>query len=184
MKKQRWLTSIVSLLQLDDWVLCRIYRKSHVSSPTSNSAASDDLEEEFLQEPILKSPPNHNTLRSQKSSSFSNLLDAMDYSMLSNFLSETQTGIESNPLFTSGILEQPVFNNGINSGGNTNGYIIQKLPPLNSSPPNLENKLKRAHSNMDDNLLHPSKKFINSCSFQLFTTTGSHVVLIFFSFSI
>ncbi|KAJ0094954.1 hypothetical protein Patl1_16489 [Pistacia atlantica] len=79
------------MLQQDDWVLCRIYRKSHLSSPTSNAAASDQEEEQFIQDtllPILKSPPNHSTLR-----------------------------LESAPMFTSGILDQPVFNNGTNSSG-------------------------------------------------------------------
>ncbi|KAJ0080417.1 hypothetical protein Patl1_23004 [Pistacia atlantica] len=164
-------------MRLDDWVLCRIYRKSHVSSPTSNAAASDQEEEEqFFQDtllPILKTPPNHNTLRSQNSSSFSNLLDAMDYSMLSNFLSDNQmnhTGLESAPMFTPGFPDQPVFNNGANSSGYNSSYFYQKLPPLNSAVPNLENKLKRAHSNsnIDDNTLHPSKKSINS---RIFTNT-------------
>lgn len=183
----------VFLFQLDDWVLCRIYRKSHVSLPTSAGAASDhDLEEEEekfnLHDtllPILRSPPSHNTtLNPQKSSSFSNLLDAMDYSMLSNFLSENQTshtGSESNPLFNSGILEQhhSSFNNGNGNGANTNtsctnSFLIQKLPQLNYSVSNnMENQQhKRPHPNIDhhENMLHPSKKFITTCSFSSSTT--------------
>ncbi|XP_044481890.1 NAC transcription factor 47-like [Mangifera indica] len=161
-------------MRLDDWVLCRIYQKSQPSSPTSNAAASDQEEEQCIQDtllPFLTSPPNHSTLRSQKSSSFSNLFDAldMDYSMLSSLLAENQmnqTGLESNPLFTSGVLDQPVFYNGTSSSGNNSSYFLEKPPPLNSSAPNLESKLKRPHSNMDDTMLqHPSKKFINSCSF-------------------
>lgn len=169
-----------SSMRLDDWVLCRIYRKSHVSSPPSAATPSDqDQEEEedqFIQDtllPILKTPPSNNTsLHPQKSSSFSNLLDAMDYTMLSNFLSENQTnhtGLESTPPFSSGILDQqPPFSNGINTSC-TSSFFLQKLPQLNSSPvPTMENKLKRPHPNIDEteNILHhPSKKFINSCSF-------------------
>lgn len=184
----------VFLFQLDNWVLCRIYRKSHVLPPTSAVTVSDhDLEEEEekfnLHDtllPILRSPPSHNTtLNPQKSSSFSNLLDAMDYSMLSNFLSEnhtSHTGFESNPLFTSGILEQhhSSFNNGNCTNTNTsctNSFLIQKLPQLNSTVPNnTENQhLKRPHPNIDhhEHMLHPSKKFITSCSFSNSTTDQS-----------
>lgn len=185
-----------SSMRLDDWVLCRIYRKSHVSLPTSAGAASDhDLEEEEekfnLHDtllPILRSPPSHNTtLNPQKSSSFSNLLDAMDYSMLSNFLSENQTshaGSESNPLFNSGILEQhhSSFNNGNGANTNTsctNSFLIQKLPQLNYSVSNnMENQQhKRPHPNIDhhENMLHPSKKFITTCSFSSSTTDQSDI---------
>ncbi|KAL5767987.1 hypothetical protein ACOSQ2_014770 [Xanthoceras sorbifolium] len=168
-----------SSMRLDDWVLCRIYRKFHVSSPTSTATASDqdqeEEEEKFIQDtllPILKSPPSHNmTLNPQKSSSFSNLLDAMDYSMLSSFLSDNQmyqTGFESTPIHTPGILDQPAFSNGTTTNNScTSSFMLQKLPQLNSSsvPNNMENKLKRPHSSTDEHMMfHPPKKHINACS--------------------
>ncbi|KAK3197950.1 hypothetical protein Dsin_021365 [Dipteronia sinensis] len=185
-----------SSMRLDDWVLCRIYRKFHVSSPTSNAIASDqdqeEEEEQFVQEtllPILKSSPTP-TLNPQKSSSFSNLLDAMDYSMLSNFLSDNQiyqTGFESAPLNTTpGILDQPaaLFNNNvtnnINSSYSSSSFMNQKLPQLSSAsvPNNLEsNKLKRPHSSIiiDHHHEHPSKKqTMNSCTTTLTNSSTDH----------
>lgn len=152
-------------LQLDDWVLCRIYQKANVSSSMSTASPSDleqEEEEQFIQDtllPILRSPPTpnniHNTLKPQKSASFSNLLDAMDYSMLGSFLSDNQTnrtGFESAPYFTSGFLDDHFgFDNGTDSS--TNYY------------PNPENKLKRPNSSVDENPSLPSKKSVNSCSF-------------------
>ncbi|XWS42644.1 hypothetical protein CRYUN_Cryun16bG0031500 [Craigia yunnanensis] len=160
-------------MRLDDWVLCRIYKKSYALSSTSTAAASDqDQEEEeaeqFIQDallPALKSPPSNNTLQPQKSCSFSNLLDAMDYSMLSSFLADNQstTGYESSS-FTFANLEQPLDNNYTNSS-NSSSMLLQKLPQLNSSVPNMDNKLKRQYSGIDEDYLHPSKKLISSCSY-------------------
>lgn len=168
-------------LQLDDWVLCRIYKKSHALPPSAIAAASNDHdqeeeEEQIVQEtvlPSLKSPISNKTqLMPQKSSSFSNLLDAMDFSILSSFLSDTQfntNGCEPNPTLTSSAaFDEPFFNNNCNPTSNSsssNSYLLQKLPQLNTSMSNMENKLKRQLSNIDEDMLHPSKKLINSCSF-------------------
>ncbi|XWS64811.1 hypothetical protein CRYUN_Cryun05aG0035900 [Craigia yunnanensis] len=161
-------------MRLDDWVLCRIYKKSHALSSTSAAATSNQDQEEEEEEaehfikgallPALKSPPGNNTLQPQKSCSFSNLLDAMDmdYSMLRSFLADNQcntTGYESSS-FSFGNLEQHPVNNYTNSN-----MLLQKLPQLNSSVPNMENKLKRQYSNIDEDYLHPSKKLISSCSY-------------------
>ncbi|EOY10732.1 hypothetical protein QUC31_009842 [Theobroma cacao] len=163
-----------SSMRLDDWVLCRIYKKSHALSSTSTAAASDqDQEEEETEQfihdallPALKSPPSNNTLQPQKSCSFSNLLDAMDYSLLSSFLADNQcntTGYESSS-FSFGNLEQPPVNNYTNSSSSSS-MLLQKLPQLNSSIPNMENKLKRQCTSIDEDYLHPSKKLISSCSY-------------------
>lgn len=170
-----------SSMRLDDWVLCRIYKKSHAltSSPRALISSEHDQEEEeeqqqqFVQETLLPIS-NKNNLMSQKSCSFSNLFDAMDYSMWSSFLADTPfnpTGFESNPTLNSTAtqLDQPFFSNS-NSASNSNstssGSFLQKLPQLNTSMPNMqENKLKRQLPHIDEDLLHPSKKFINSCSF-------------------
>ncbi|XVF06515.1 hypothetical protein REPUB_Repub06bG0055000 [Reevesia pubescens] len=159
-------------MRLDDWVLCRIYKKSHALSSTPTAATSDqDQEEEeteqFIQDallPALKTPPSNNTLQPQKSCSFSNLLDAMDYSLLSSFLADNQcntTGYESSS-FTFANFEQPPVNNYTTNSSN---MVMQKLPQLNSSVPNMENKLKRQYSSIDEDYLQPSKKLINSCCY-------------------
>ncbi|GLT87372.1 hypothetical protein SLE2022_054590 [Rubroshorea leprosula] len=163
-----------SSMRLDDWVLCRIYKKSHALSSASIAAVSEDQEEEeteqFVQDallPSLKSPPRNITLIPQKSCSFSNLLDAMDYSMLSSILSDTQfnlSGYDSTPLKNES-LEQPLYENFANNSNVNSSHLLQKLPQLNPSVPNADIKLKRQRSNVEDDLLHPSKKFIGSCSY-------------------
>ncbi|KAF2306845.1 hypothetical protein GH714_021972 [Hevea brasiliensis] len=177
-------------MRLDDWVLCRIYKKTHASPPSSSSSAAaaaasdrdqeeeeeEEGEEQFVQEahlPSLKNPLSNKTLMPQKSSSFSNLLDAMDYSILRSFLSDNQfnnpTGFDSTPssVVNGAITEQPLFNNcnpHTNSGSSS--YLIQKLPQLSTPIPNMENKLKRPFPSIDEDMNHyPSKKLINSCSF-------------------
>lgn len=172
-----WSTLIIDLLQLDDWVLCRIYKKSkHALTSTEASIGVGDVdqaEEHVFKEtllPISKSPapPPQNTLISQKSVSFSNLLDAMDYSILSSFLSENHTthppGVGSSTGFNTGNLDQqpsPI--------DNSNGYMFQKNnPQLNPSVSNMENMMrpKRQVSNMDEETLYPSKKYLSSsCNF-------------------
>ena len=165
---------LMYFFQLDDWVLCRIYKKSHTLSSTSAAATSDqDQEEEEAEQliqgallPALKSPPGNNTLQPQKSCSFSNLLDAMDYSMLSSFLADNQcntTGYESSSVTFANLEQPPVNNYTINS--NSSSMLLQKLPQLNSSVPNMENKLKRQYSGIDEDYLHPSKKLNSSCSY-------------------
>ncbi|KAJ7971826.1 NAC domain protein [Quillaja saponaria] len=154
-----------SSMRLDEWVLCRIYKKSKfVSPPTTEAIAigerDRDQEEEELYKnnflPSFKNPPSHNTLMPQKSLSFTNLLDAMDYSMLSSFLSENN----SNPSekFVSTDTEQSFC---YNSNSSKNGYLFEKLPQLNSSVPIMETQLKRQRSNIEENILHSTKKYLN-----------------------
>nr|TKS18310.1 NAC transcription factor 29-like [Populus alba] len=168
-----------SSMRLDDWVLCRIYKKAHALTSCARAEMSSEHEQEeeeehFVSEnplPSLKGPiSNKSALMSQKSCSFSNLLDAMDYSLLSNLLADTQfnpTGFESNPSLnsTASQLDQPPFFSNSNTAGG-GGYFLQKLPQLSASAPNnVDNKLKRQLSHIDEDMVHPSKKFMNSCSF-------------------
>lgn len=174
-------------LQLDDWVLCRIYKKTHASPPSASAAAAaasdhdheeeDEEEEQYVQEtllPSLKNPLSNKSLMPQKSSSFSNLLDAMDYSMLRTFLSDhnqfniNPTGYDSTPssLLNGAIPEQNFFSNCNPPANSSSSYLIQKLPQLSNPIPNIENKLKRPFSSVDEDMHHhPSKKLLNSCSF-------------------
>lgn len=181
------------LVQLDDWVLCRIYKKTkHTLSSTDEGTVvgdQDQAEEHIFKDtlsPISNknpTPPLQNTLISQKSLSFSNLLDAMDYSMLRNFLSETEnhsnnnnpqgiigSSAEFNSISGNNMNQQPSQINTIN-----NSYMLQKNPQtqlLNPSVPNIENmrpnnNKRQVSSNIDeDMLLYPSKKYLSSsCNF-------------------
>ncbi|KAJ7976348.1 NAC domain protein [Quillaja saponaria] len=155
-----------SSMRLDDWVLCRIYKKcKFVSPPTTEAVARGEQEQEEEHHfrdtllPSFKSSPDNNTLVPQKSLSFSNLLDAMDYSMLSTFLSENQ----SNPSEKFGsTLEQSFCDNSNNSSSSS--YLFGKLPQLDSSVPIMETRLKRQRSNIEEDMLHPSKKYMNYCN--------------------
>ncbi|KAF9670217.1 hypothetical protein SADUNF_Sadunf13G0045400 [Salix dunnii] len=153
------------VLFLDDWVLCRIYKKSLALTSSPRALISKTLL------PIS----SKNTLMPQKSCSFSNLFDAKDYSMLRSFLADTQfnpAGFESNPTLNGSTaqLDQTFFGNidtASNSNSTSSDYFLQKLPQLNTSTPNYmqENKLKRQVSHLDEDMLIPSKKYTNSCSF-------------------
>ncbi|XP_027353578.1 NAC transcription factor 29-like [Abrus precatorius] len=164
-----------SSMRLDDWVLCRIYKKSKYSVSSTETPTGvgevDQAEEHLFKDtllPISKSPTisQNNTLISQKSVSFSNLLDAMDYSVLSSFLSENHSnppGIGTSAGFNSGNLDHqssPINNY-------TNSYMFQKNPQSNPSVPSLENiRPKRQFSNIDEDTLYPSKKYLSSsCNF-------------------
>ncbi|KAJ4848077.1 hypothetical protein Tsubulata_015473 [Turnera subulata] len=191
-----------SSMRLDDWVLCRIYKKSHSLPPSARATASSDQdqeeeEEQFVQEtllPDLKSPTSNRStpppppppLLSQKSISFSNLLDAMDYSILSSVLSDNQL---INPADHPYEMTPSLITNDTAPGQNltcfsncntstaatasnsssSNTYLFQKLPQLSVPMPNMDNKLKRQLPNIDEDMMQQqlsSKKTVtNSCSF-------------------
>jgi hypothetical protein len=147
-------------MRLDDWVLCRIYKKSHAATNVASTSDQEEEEEQFIQQSLI-SPPN-NPLMTHKSCSFSNLLDAMDYSMLSSFLSDNQThstgfDFNFNPTnnYETGLDQSPFFDNSYS-------FLHQKLPQLSNVSPG-PNLLKRQYS--EEDLFQPSKKLANSCSF-------------------
>lgn len=163
-------------MQLDDWVLCRIYKKTNVVHPIASFPSDQEEEEQFIQDaplPSLIGDQQDYSFKSQKSSSFSDLLDAMDYSILSNLLadcpSNSTTGfdqsISSIPGFNIGSPDQPFYNSCVgNSSGN---YTLQKLPQLQfSAPTTAENRLKRQlPTGAGDDQQAPPKKCMNSFSF-------------------
>lgn len=161
-------------LQLDDWVLCRIYQKSSINAlpPTTATASDDqdqDAEEQFIQDAILTSFKSPLGLKTHipREYSFSNLIDAVDYSIPSSSLSDNLcngTGFQST--FSCASIDQPFFSN-FTTTSSSSSSLFQRLPPLNSiaAIANVENQLKRQHSNLDEDTLYPSKKIVNSCSF-------------------
>lgn len=139
-------------MQLDDWVLCRIYKKSKCALSSTEAETSSILGEvEQAEEHQFKDNlfPHQNTLMSQKSVSFSNLLDAMDYSMLSNFLSENHSNPPGGFGSSSGFNNLDQQSSQINT---SNSYMFQKNPQFNPSI-----------QNIDEESLYPSKKY--SCNF-------------------
>ncbi|ESQ49679.1 hypothetical protein EUTSA_v10021011mg [Eutrema salsugineum] len=153
-------------MRLDDWVLCRIYKKSHasLSSPDVASATSDQENEENDNEPFLVSETllpnlaNDQTLKRQKSS-FSNLLDATDLTFLTNFLNETpENRTESEFSF--------MFENFSKPDIYGNRYLDQKLPQLSS--PTSETSVignKRERLDFAEETMNTSKRMINNFSY-------------------
>ncbi|KAF8058291.1 hypothetical protein N665_1248s0012 [Sinapis alba] len=154
-------------MRLDDWVLCRIYKKSHtsLSPPHVDSATSNQEHEEndkaeafVVSETLLPNLENDQTLKRQNSS-FSNLLDATDLTFLTNFLNETpETRTESEFSFMTENFSNPnIFGN---------GYLEQKLPRLSS--PTSETSFvgnKRERVDFTEEMMNTSKKMINNFSY-------------------
>ncbi|KAI4350386.1 hypothetical protein L6164_004845 [Bauhinia variegata] len=170
-----------SSMRLDDWVLCRIYKKSKYALPATTEPTvvgvdeHDQAEEYLFKDTILPpsskpAPAPHNALISQKSLSFSNLLDAMDYSMLSSFLSDQNhpgnpTRCGSTAPIDSLNLDQSVASPNQNSNSNSNSYLFQLNNP-SSAGPTMENcRPKRELLDIDEDLIPSSKKYLSSCNF-------------------
>ncbi|CAA7041097.1 unnamed protein product [Microthlaspi erraticum] len=155
-------------MRLDDWVLCRIYKKSHASLSSADvaSATSNQEHEENDNEPFVVSEsllPNlatdDQTLKRQKSS-FSNLLDATDLTFLANFLNETpENRTETEFSFMFGNISNPDIYG--------NRYLDQKLPQLSS--PTSETSMignKRERLDFAEETMNTSKKImINNFSY-------------------
>ncbi|XP_010524963.1 PREDICTED: NAC domain-containing protein 18-like [Tarenaya hassleriana] len=169
----RGLRSKESSMRLDDWVLCRIYKKTQ-ASPAFMAATSDQEQEQEEDEevsitgqtllprlPQLTFPSimsNDNTLKPPKSScSFSNPSDPGDLMFLSGFLAdnpENQTEFEFPLMFGSSDLDYG------------NGYLDQKLPRLTSPPlEKLGTDNKRQRTDFVDEKMNPLKKTMNICGY-------------------
>ncbi|KAG5416529.1 hypothetical protein IGI04_004096 [Brassica rapa subsp. trilocularis] len=159
----RTLKSTEYSMRLDDWVLCRIYKKSHasLSSPEVASATSEDQEHEendnepfVVSETLLPNLANDQTLKRQQSS-FSNLLDATDLTFLTNFLNETpENRTESEFSFLFGDFSNPDIYG--------NRYLGHKLPQLSS--PTSETRVignKRERVDYAEEMMNNSKKINN-----------------------
>ncbi|CAN1247215.1 NAC transcription factor 47 [Linum grandiflorum] len=156
-------------LQLDDWVLCRIYKKSHPNSfittdasVSSTTADPDQDEEEDHQRHFYfvtsKSPAitNQAPLLPQKSSSFSNLCDATDhdYSLLSNFLSDPQFVINPPPPLTEAtdsIVTTTTMTMDHQQSNNLS-YLHHKVLPDHQSTKMMTTRPKRERSNSNQDV--------------------------------
>ncbi|XP_073113657.1 NAC domain-containing protein 2-like [Elaeis guineensis] len=149
-----------SSMRLDDWVLCRIYKKSHhlpsVPTPMDREQEDSGIEDSYYSNLTNITPQN--PLRLHKSSSISELLE--DYSSLSH-LFDNQPEIPGSSDHAY-IMPQPSSNQlFINSSGRYN--LVQQLPQAEPTAPNAENYLKRQrmsdiYSEENNGLFYPSKK--------------------------
>ncbi|KAI6673528.1 hypothetical protein NL676_001434 [Syzygium grande] len=155
-------------MRLDEWVLCRIYKRSSAAyAPALMATTSDDAEEEqhFTQESIRN---DHNSADAIKpvtmmngSSSFSNLFDGVDFSMLRNILSDDCNGQCSNASDVSDVL---VSTQGVNQVS-LDQKMFQSLPQLTSYSAS-QNPLKRKYpSYADSEVANLSKRNLMSQTF-------------------
>lgn len=153
-----------SSMRLDDWVLCRIYKKS--TPPPTTTAMDREGEDHSIEDGSLKMLPNitnQSTHELPKSSSFSDLLTATDFSVLSHLLADNPSdlaGWETSPVYANANLNQPTINSNY-------CYSFQKPTEHDSSILASENRIKRERPmamNADDGVFHPSKKINNSCT--------------------
>ncbi|KAG6495423.1 NAC domain-containing protein 2-like [Zingiber officinale] len=120
-----------SSMRLDDRVLCRIYKKgSH-----HQSAMDADQEDSGVEEETALPLP--------KSYSFSELLDAADYSSLSRLLDHSSSYGSNNSIPNQSFIHHHHDNN--------NNYLVQQhLPPRPASPSfKTEHSLKRHGRHLD-----------------------------------
>ncbi|KAK4769872.1 hypothetical protein SAY87_030404 [Trapa incisa] len=163
-----------SSMRLDDWVLCRIYKRSNVllapAAATTMPMLNHDYYEE-QQQPHPEAAGDHseplltNTLSDQKSSSFSNLLDAMDYALLSSLLSETDTPGD-HPNNSLSFLQD---SGGCSALENNHCLLAAASGAGGQSGPAVGDALKRQRSGTEVGL-QPWKKLTSSattCSFQI-----------------
>lgn len=144
-------------------MLCRIYKKLNVLLPPATTAPMIDQDRNEEQNPVtardseLPSNNMNNTLATQKSSSFSNLLDATDYAMLSSFLSDA--GNQPNNL---SFLEEP--GSALAHSTAPGGLVCDYHPAAEgSSSPVVGSALKRQLSGIEAEKRFPGS---STCSFQ------------------
>ncbi|XP_008782759.1 NAC domain-containing protein 2-like [Phoenix dactylifera] len=148
-----------SSMRLDDWVLCRIYKKSNhlpsVPPPMDREQEDSGIEDNYHSN--LTSIPQQNPPRLHKSSSLCELLE--DYSSLSHlFDNQPEMAGSSDHAYIMG----PPSSNQlfIDSSGKYN--LAQQLPQAEPSAPNAENSSKRQrmsdiYSEENNGVLNPSK---------------------------
>ncbi|XP_068660651.1 NAC domain-containing protein 2-like [Aristolochia californica] len=182
-----------SSMRLDDWVLCRIYRKSS-PLPTTTAATSDREQEDVSSlEDVIPYTSGQNftyqttTLQVPKSSSFSDLLNVADFSLLSHLLYENQSDLAAPELNLSSTYnnshtdsnQQLMINNSSSSNFNSACSFQRMAQPDHPSVPTMQHHLKRERSeagNTDEDILSPSKKlnstycYLNNCTSHLDTS--------------
>lgn len=169
------LVNFLGLLQLDDWVLCRIYKKSNnqnLDAPPSDR----EMEDSIIEDTYLSSFPELSTQQSNfkipKTGSLSEFLEDNDYSMLTRFLYDNPPVVSSQEQQVGFVLSNPatsMTNQPTTGFHNINPQVPVSIFGFNDST----NLVKRRRSSNvyfeegeEENgtgvLLHPSKKHDSS----------------------
>ncbi|OAY76190.1 NAC transcription factor 29-like [Ananas comosus] len=162
-----------SSMRLDDWVLCRIYKKSsHISSvPPLMEHEQDDSSSEDIYSSSFRNFPEPSA-RLPKSSSISEFLE--DYSALSHLFDNLPEvpGPEHGSLLSNPSSNQLFINTGSSmNNNNNNNLVVQQLTLSDQSSASVgENSSKRQRASDGYNIeeengfFHPSKKLNDSCN--------------------
>ncbi|XP_008792524.1 NAC domain-containing protein 2-like [Phoenix dactylifera] len=162
-----------SSMRLDDWVLCRIYKKSNHTLSMDPEQGEIAVEDVFMPG-LTNTTPQNNPPSLPKSCSLTELFDNVDFSALSQLLENTpdMPSFQQDPVVHPSS-NQPFINNG--SSSNSSNVFIQQLSQTESPVMPAENALKR-HRTVDSCLEHssqlsrPSKRLIDSSIFTNFTS--------------
>lgn len=159
----------LSKSQLDDWVLCRIYKKLNYTLSTEPEQEDSAVEDVFM--PCLtNTTPQNSPPKLPKSCSLTELVNNVDFSSLSQLL-ENPPDMEQGPIVYPS--SNQTFNHN-NSSSDANNVLVQQLSQTDSPVLLAENSLKRQWTVdrcLEDGseLSSPSKKLHNSSIFTSFT---------------
>ncbi|XP_010922870.1 NAC domain-containing protein 2 [Elaeis guineensis] len=158
-------------MRLDDWVLCRIYKKSNHTLSMDRQQEDISVEDVFMPS-LTNTTPQNNPPHLPKSCSLTDLLENVDFSALSQLLENTA----DIPSFQQDQVvhpssDQPFINN--SSSSNRSNIFIPQLSQTESPVLPAENGLKRERaidSCLEDGgkLSRPSKRLLNSSIFTNF----------------
>ncbi|XP_072976691.1 NAC domain-containing protein 2-like isoform X1 [Typha angustifolia] len=144
-------------MRLDDWVLCRIYKKSSHVQSIDHEQEDSSIEDSFMASLPNLTPPS--SLKMPKSSSLTDLLESIDYAALSRLLENTS----DMPSLGYGYLGcTNLCQSSINGSNNSNG---RACPTVLDD----EDDVKRQRFEDGSNLSHPAKKPCDSRSYSSFS---------------
>lgn len=162
-----------SSMRLDDWVLCRIYKKSShtlLMDPEQEDSAMEDV---FMPR-LTNATPQNSPPKLPKSCSLTELLENVDYSAISQLLENPSDmpSLEQAPIAYP-ISNPPLIHNN-SSSSNVNSFLVQHISQTEPPVVPAEHGLKRQRavgSCFEDgsDLSHRSKRLINSSIFTNFT---------------
>ncbi|KAG1338212.1 NAC domain-containing protein 2 [Cocos nucifera] len=164
-----------SSMRLDDWVLCRIYKKSNHTLSMDREREDIAVEDVFMPS-LTNTTPQNNPPNLPKSCSLTDLLENVDFSALSQLLESTP----DIPSFQQDQVvhpssNQPFIDNSSSGSSNGSSFFLAQLSQTESPVLPAENGLKRERTidacfEDGGKPSRPSKRHSNSSIFTNFTS--------------
>ncbi|XP_010931442.1 NAC domain-containing protein 2 [Elaeis guineensis] len=161
-----------SSMRLDDWVLCRIYKKNNYTLSTDPEQDDSAVEDVFMPS-LTNTTPQNSPPKLPKSCSLTELLNNVDFSALSQLLEipPDMPNLEQGPIVHPSSNQTSINNT---SSSDANYFLVQQLSQTETPVLPPENSLKRQWTVdrcLEDGseLSHPPKKLLNSSIFTSFT---------------